>query len=58
VFVDDYQLPAVERAARFCTTNLAWRLEEESREDDLHHWAVLRTPRSSVDRAYDHFVEF
>jgi predicted O-methyltransferase YrrM len=58
VFVDDYQLAAVARATRFCTTNLAWTLEDESRADELHQWAVLRTPRSPADRPYDHFVDF
>jgi len=58
VFVDDFQLPSVARAARYCTTNLEWTLEEESRADELHHWAVLRIPLDPANRPYDHFVEF
>ena len=58
VFVDDYQLAAVARAASFCTTNLGWRLEEVSPHDELHQWAVLRTPEAPVERPYDHFVDF
>jgi predicted O-methyltransferase YrrM len=58
VFVDDYQLPAVARAASFCITNLGWSLEETATDDPLHHWAVLRTPPSPPDRPYDHFVDF
>jgi predicted O-methyltransferase YrrM len=58
VFVDDYQLPSVSRAASFCVTNLGWVVEEVSREDDEHSWAVLRTPRSPKARPFDHFVDF
>jgi predicted O-methyltransferase YrrM len=58
VFLDDYQLPAVARAASFCTTNLGWKLEEVSPPDELHQWAVLRTPAVPPERRFDHFVEF
>ena len=58
VFLDDYQLPSVARAVSFCTTNLGWRLEEASPPDELHRWAVLRTPISPPERRFDHFVEF
>jgi predicted O-methyltransferase YrrM len=58
VFLDDYQLPAVARAVSFCTTNLGWTLEEVSPPDELHRWAVLRTPAAPLERRFDHFVEF
>jgi predicted O-methyltransferase YrrM len=58
VFVDDYQLPSVARAASFCTTNLGWRIEETSADDPEHHWAVLRTAREPDTRRFDHYVEF
>ena len=58
VFLDDYQLPAVARAVSFCTTNLGWRVEEVSPPDELHKWAVLRTPAAPPERRFDHFVEF
>jgi predicted O-methyltransferase YrrM len=58
VFVDDYQLQSVARAASFCVTNLGWSREEVSTADDRHHWAVLRTSRSPDNRPFDHFVEF
>jgi predicted O-methyltransferase YrrM len=58
VFLDDYQLPAIARAASFCTTNLGWSLEEVSPADDLHQWAVLRTSRETDTRPFDYFVEF
>jgi predicted O-methyltransferase YrrM len=58
VFLDDYQLPAVERAVSFCTTNLGWTLEEVSAPDDRHQWAILRTSRTPDTRAFDHYVDF
>ena len=58
VLVDDYQLPAVARAASFCLTNLAWTLEEVSPADDLHQWAALRTSTVPDTRAFDCYVEF
>jgi predicted O-methyltransferase YrrM len=58
VLVDDLQLPAVARAARFCTTNLGWTLEELSVDDELHNWASYRTPVVALERAHDHYVEF
>ena len=58
VFLDDYQLPAVARAASFCLRNLGWTLEETSADDDLHNWAVLRTASRPEARPFDHFVDF
>jgi len=58
VVADDHQLPAVSRAASFCTTNLGWTVEETSADDPHHHWIVLRTARSPDTRRFDHYVEF
>ena len=58
MFLDDYQLPAVARAAPFCMTNLALSMEEVSRSDDLHRWAVLRTSRVPDTRPFDFFLDF
>lgn len=58
VFVDDYQLPAVARAASFFVTNLGWTLEEASAADDFHQWAVLRTSAVPDTRAFDYYVDF
>jgi len=58
VFVDDYQLPAVARAASFCLTNLGWTLEEVSAADELHRWAVLRTSAVPDTRPFDYYVDF
>ncbi len=58
IFVDDYQLQSVARTVSFCTNNLGWAVEEVSPHDDLHRWAVLRTPRVPLRRSYDHYVDF
>jgi predicted O-methyltransferase YrrM len=58
VIVDDMQLAAVRRAARFCVSNLGWTIEDEGREDE-HEWAVLRTGSpDAFHRPFDSFVEF
>jgi predicted O-methyltransferase YrrM len=58
VLVDDYQLPAIARAASYCLTNLGWTLEETSPADELHQWAVLRTSTVPDTRPFDYYVEF
>jgi predicted O-methyltransferase YrrM len=58
VFLDDYQLPAVARAASFFLTNVGWRLEEVSAWDDLHRWAVLHTSAIPDTRPFDFYVDF
>jgi predicted O-methyltransferase YrrM len=58
VVVDDYQLPAVARAASFCLTNLGWTLQEVSPVDELHQWAALRTSMAPDTRPFDYYVEF
>src|SRR5438128_4350661 len=47
VFVDDAQLPGVRRAVDFCTGNLGW-VDEDSGEEGVHQWIVLRTGPSDV----------
>jgi predicted O-methyltransferase YrrM len=58
VFLDDYQLPSVARAASFCTTNLGWTVEDVSAGDEFHHWTILRTAHVPPERPFDHFVDF
>jgi predicted O-methyltransferase YrrM len=58
VFVDDYQLPAIARAASFVLKNLGWTLEDVSAWDQFHQWAVLRTSAVPDTRPFDHYVEF
>jgi len=57
-FVDDYQLPAVARAASFFLKNLGWMFEEVSAADDFHQWAVLRTSSVQDTRPFDYYVDF
>jgi hypothetical protein len=49
---------AVARGVSFCRTNLGWTLEEASADDDLHHWAVLRTSDAPDERRFDYYVDF
>jgi predicted O-methyltransferase YrrM len=58
IFVDDYQLPSVEKATSFFVANLKWKVESISTDDPLHHWAAIRTAATPDERAYDSFVEF
>ncbi len=58
VFLDDYQLPGVARAASFFLTNLGWTLEAVSTAEERHHWAVLCTSTEPDTRAFDYFVDF
>lgn len=58
MFVDDYHLPAIKRAASFCLTDLGWTLEEVSAADDPHHRAVLRTSAFPDTRPFDYYVDF
>jgi predicted O-methyltransferase YrrM len=58
VFVDDYHLPGIARAASFFLANLGWSLEEVSTAQDRHHWAVLRTSAEADTRPFDYFVDF
>lgn len=58
VFVDDYQLPAVVKAASFFVANLGWCVEAVGQSGDDHHWAVLRTSTAEDARPFHHFVDF
>jgi len=58
ILLDDYQLPSVKTAVRFSLSNLGWGLEEEGTADERHHWAVLRTQATPLERRFDHFIDF
>lgn len=58
VFVDDYHLPGIARAASFFLTNLGWSLEDVSTAEAHHHWAVLRTRTTPDTRPFDYFIDF
>jgi predicted O-methyltransferase YrrM len=58
IVLDDYNLPGIRRAVSFFLSNLNWRVEETSPEDDDHHWVVLRTAESEDARHFRYFVEF
>jgi predicted O-methyltransferase YrrM len=58
VFLDDYHLQGVARAASFFLTNLGWALEAVSTDEEHRHWAVLRTSIEPDTRAFDYFRDF
>jgi len=58
IFLDDYQLPSIAKAASFFVTNVQWALEEISGEDEDHQWAVLRTSRTPDTRTFRDYFEF
>jgi predicted O-methyltransferase YrrM len=58
IFLDDYNLPGIERAASFFVNNLEWKIEETSPPVDKHHWVVLRTSEDENTRDFRYFVEF
>ena len=58
MFLDDYQLPAIARAASFFLKNLGWTLEDVSAWDQFHQWAVLRTSAVPDTRPFGHYVDF
>ena len=58
MFLDDYQLPGVARAAAFFTANLGWGIEEAGSAGHRHHWAVLRTGTGPDTRPFDYLASF
>ena len=58
IFLDDYQLPAIARAAEFFISNRSWMLEELSPPDAEHRWVVLRIAAVADDRGYADFIDF
>ena len=58
VFLDDYQLSGVARAASFFTANLSWGVEETSSADHRHHWAVPPTGTGPDTRPLDYLADF
>jgi predicted O-methyltransferase YrrM len=59
VFVDDAQLPGVQRAIDFCTTNLGWAIEDRGADGSEHQWLVLRTGSPELfRRPFADFVDF
>jgi predicted O-methyltransferase YrrM len=59
VFLDDMQLPGVQRAVAFFRANLGWTIEDGGAEGGEHEWAVLRTgPKDALLRPFAAFVDF
>jgi predicted O-methyltransferase YrrM len=58
IFLDDYHLPGIARAASFFVANLGWSKEEICTAEDRHHWAVLRTSTMPDTRPFEFFADF
>lgn len=59
VFVDDTQLPGVNKAVNFCVANLGWTVQDTGAEGDSHEWTVLRVGSADAfQRPFTQFVEF
>ena len=58
IFLDDYHLPGITKAASFFVANLGWALQEVSKAEDRHHWAVLRTSTEPDTRPFQYFIDF
>lgn len=52
VFVDDVQLPEVQRAIDSCVSEQGWQIEAEGEEGAAHHWLVARTIPSASQAAH------
>ena len=57
IFIDDYDNPAIRKAATFFVKNLNWKIEEEGFVDS-RQWLVMRTPKKELTRHYTYFVDF
>ena len=58
IFLDDYQLPGIRCAVSFYVKNLNWRVEQQSNENEDHHWIVVRTAETDDTRDFRYFVGF
>ena len=58
MFLDDWQLPGIARAAGFFKSNLGWSIVEVNSAQAAHHWAVLRTSTKPDTRPFDYFADF
>jgi predicted O-methyltransferase YrrM len=53
IILDDYDMPAIQRAVAFFVANRGWAIERADPE-----WAALRTPVAPDERPFDYFVAF
>ena len=58
IFVDDYQLPAIEKPIAFFTSHRGWSLEATSSDDESHGWAVVRTANPTDTGEFTDFTDF
>ena len=59
IFLDDYDKPAIRKAATFFIKNLEWKIEEvEKNTKSNREWAVMRTSEKDDARQWNSFIEF
>lgn len=57
IFIDDYDLPGIRKAATFFIKNLGWEIEEKGLDED-YEWLIMRTSEKEDTRNYRYFVDF
>ena len=57
IFIDDYNLPGIKKAAAFFIKNLNWKIEEIG-SYKKHKWLIVRTAKKKDQRKYMYFVDF
>lgn len=59
IFLDDYDKPAIRKAASFFVKNLEWTIEEHGQDDKSNReWLVMRTAAKGDERQWFSFVDF
>jgi len=57
IFIDDYNLPGIKKAANFYIKNLDWKIEKIC-SYKKHKWLIARTPKKENKRKFMYFVNF
>jgi predicted O-methyltransferase YrrM len=59
IFLDDYDKPAISKAAAFFIKNLDWKTEEIGKDKNSNReWLVMRTLEKEDPRQWNSFVDF
>jgi predicted O-methyltransferase YrrM len=59
IFLDDYDKPAIRKAATFFIKNLEWKIEEVEKDTKSNReWVIIRTLDKDDTRQWNSFVDF
>jgi predicted O-methyltransferase YrrM len=59
IFLDDYDKPAIRKAATFFVKNLDWKVEENGKDTKSNReWLVARTSEKGGIRQWNSFIDF